>query len=72
MIPAIQVGAHGYLLKDIAPDRLIQAIRDSYRGEVQLHQNAAKQLMSTVAQKEVAADIPSSWFAQHPSASILN
>ena len=56
VIPAIQAGAHGYLLKDIAPDRLVQAIRNAYRGEVQLHPNAAKQLMSVVAQKEVAAN----------------
>lgn len=56
VIQAIQAGAHGYLLKDIAPDKLLQAIRSAYRGEVQLHPHAAKQLMSVVAQKEVAAD----------------
>lgn len=56
VIPAIQAGAHGYLLKDIAPDMLVQAIRNAYRGEVQLHPNAAKQLMSVVAQKEVGAN----------------
>jgi NarL family two-component system response regulator LiaR len=56
VIPAIQAGAHGYLLKDIAPDRLVQAIRNAYLGEVQLHPNAAKQLMSLVALKEVAAN----------------
>lgn len=60
VIPAIQAGAHGYLLKDIAPDKLIQAIRDAYRGEVQLHPNAAKQLMSAVAHKELAAEVHSS------------
>lgn len=56
VIPAIQAGAHGYLLKDIAPDKLVQAIRNAYRGEVQLHPKAAKQLMSVVAQKDVVAD----------------
>jgi NarL family two-component system response regulator LiaR len=60
VIPAIQAGAHGYLLKDIAPDKLVQAIRNAYRGEVQLHPNAAKQLMSVVAQKDVVADHHSS------------
>jgi DNA-binding NarL/FixJ family response regulator len=54
VVPAIQAGAHGYLLKDIAPDKLVQAIRNAYRGEVQLHPNVAKQLMSTVAQKDMA------------------
>jgi NarL family two-component system response regulator LiaR len=60
VIPAIQAGAHGYLLKDIAPDKLVQAIRNAYRGEVQLHPNAAKQLMSAFVHKEAAADIRSS------------
>jgi len=60
VVPAIQAGAHGYLLKDIAPDQLIQAIRNAYRGEVQLHPSAAQQLMSAVAHKEMAADVRSS------------
>jgi len=55
VIPAIQAGAHGYLLKDIPPDQLIRAIRNAYRGEVQLHPNAAKQLMSAVAQRDARA-----------------
>ena len=52
VVPAIQAGAHGYLLKDIAPGQLIQSIRNAHRGEVQLHPNAAQQLMSVIAQKE--------------------
>ena len=59
VIPAFQAGAHGYLLKDISPDQLIQAIRNAYQGEVQLHPNVAKQLMSAVAHKELAADVGS-------------
>jgi NarL family two-component system response regulator LiaR len=55
VVPAIQAGAHGYLLKDIAPGQLVQAIRNAYRGEVQLHPNIAKQLMSAVAQKDTAS-----------------
>jgi DNA-binding NarL/FixJ family response regulator len=57
VIPAIQAGAHGYLLKDIAPDQLVRAIRNAYRGEVQLHPNAAKQLISAVAQKDEGSDV---------------
>lgn len=56
VVPAIQAGAHGYLLKDIAPDRLVQAIRNAYRGEAQLHPNVAKQLMSAVAQRDMSSD----------------
>jgi len=59
VVPAIQAGAHGYLLKDIAPDKLVQAIRSAHRGEVQLHPSAAKQLMSAVAQKDPGGDIRS-------------
>jgi NarL family two-component system response regulator LiaR len=59
VIPAIQAGAHGYLLKDIPPDQLIEAIRNAYRGEVQLHPNVAKQLMSAVAQKDTVAAVRS-------------
>jgi NarL family two-component system response regulator LiaR len=60
VVPAIQAGAHGYLLKDIPPDKLIQAIRGAYHGEVQLHPNAAKQLMSAVAQKDSGSGAHSS------------
>jgi len=56
VLPAIRAGAQGYLLKDISPDKLIQAIRNAHRGEVQLHPNVAKHLMSAVAQKDAASD----------------
>jgi DNA-binding NarL/FixJ family response regulator len=45
------------LLKDIAPEQLVQALRNAYRGEVQLHPNAAKQLMSAVAQKDAGSAV---------------
>ncbi len=50
ILPAIQAGAHGYLLKDIAPQALAQAIRGAFAGEVQLHPTAAKKLMEVAAQ----------------------
>lgn len=49
VIPAIQAGAQGYLLKDIAPNDLVQAVREAYRGQVQLHPDIAKKLMSAIA-----------------------
>jgi NarL family two-component system response regulator LiaR len=49
VVPAIRAGAQGYLLKDISPDGLAQAIYDAYRGEVQLHPKAAQKLMSAVS-----------------------
>jgi NarL family two-component system response regulator LiaR len=45
IFPAIKAGALGYLLKDSAPQELIQAIRDVYRGESYLHQAVARKLM---------------------------
>jgi DNA-binding NarL/FixJ family response regulator len=52
VIPAIRAGAHGYLLKDIAPNELVQAVRDAFEGKVQLHPEIARKLMSAVAAEE--------------------
>jgi NarL family two-component system response regulator LiaR len=52
VVPAIRAGAQGYLLKDIAPSELVQAVRAAYVGQVQLHPEAARKLMSAVAAKE--------------------
>ena len=49
VFPAIRAGAQGYLLKDIHPDDLVQAVRDAYQGKVQLHPDIARKLMSAVA-----------------------
>lgn len=54
VLPAIQAGAYGYLLKDIAPHALAQAIRGAFAGEVQLHPRAAQQLMTAAAQAQPA------------------
>ncbi len=54
VVPAIKAGAQGYLLKDISPDELVQALFGAYLGEVQLHPKAAKRLMSAVSQQEFA------------------
>ncbi len=52
VLPAIRAGAYGYLLKDIPPNELVQAVREAYLGKVQLHPEVAKKLMSAVAGKE--------------------
>lgn len=49
VLPAIRAGAQGYLLKDIPPAELVQAVREVYLGKVQLHPEVAKKLMSVVA-----------------------
>jgi NarL family two-component system response regulator LiaR len=55
VFPAIRAGAQGYLLKDIAPDDLVQAVRAVYLDQVQLHPEVARKLMSAVAAKEEPA-----------------
>jgi NarL family two-component system response regulator LiaR len=56
VLPAIRAGAQGYLLKDIPPDELIRAIREAYLGNVQLHPDIARKLMSAVAAQEVTGN----------------
>ena len=49
VFPAIRAGAQGYLLKDIQPRDLVQAIRETYQGKAQLHPDVARRLMAAVA-----------------------
>ncbi len=49
VIHAIQAGAFGYLLKDVAPDELVDAIRAASRGESRLHPDVAQKLMRQIA-----------------------
>jgi len=60
VFPAIQAGASSYLLKDVSPDELVDAIRAAYRGEPRLHPDVAKKLMEAMR-----APLSSS---SHPSA----
>ncbi|CAM2946948.1 response regulator transcription factor [Paenibacillus sediminis] len=52
VLPAIRAGAKGYLLKDIEPEELVHSIRRVYQGQVELHPEAASQLMDMVAHPE--------------------
>lgn len=49
VFPAIRAGAQGYLLKDIQPRDLVQAIRETYLGKAQLHPDIARRLMTAVS-----------------------
>ena len=42
LLPAIRAGAQGYLLKDILPNELVQAVRSAYLGKVQFHPEIAR------------------------------
>ena len=58
VVPAIQAGAAGYLLKDVAPDVLAEAIRAVHRGEARLHPRVAQTLMIQVGQGEHSGPDP--------------
>jgi NarL family two-component system response regulator LiaR len=43
--PALAAGASGYLLKDVTPGELVQAIRTVYQGKAELHPEVAKRII---------------------------
>ena len=49
VILAIQAGAVSFLLKDVTPEDLIEAIRAAYQGEARLHPTVMRKLMNQVA-----------------------
>lgn len=53
VFPAIQAGASSYLLKDVSPDDLIEAIRAAHRGEARLHPDVARKLMEQIARQTI-------------------
>ena len=55
VFPAIKAGASGYLLKDVSPADLANAIRAVHAGETHLHPEITKKLMDQVAGSTTAA-----------------
>lgn len=55
-LPAIRSGAMGYLLKDIPPDELADALRATYQGQTQLHPDIAQKLMQQIQNPEDTMD----------------
>jgi NarL family two-component system response regulator LiaR len=49
IFPAIKAGATGYLLKDVSPADLANAIRAVHAGEIHLHPDVTKRLVDQVA-----------------------
>ena len=52
LFAAMEAGAAGYLLKDVAPDALASAIRDVAEGRPALHPQVARRLMRHTVQPE--------------------
>lgn len=55
VFPAIQAGASSYLLKDVSPDDLVEAIRAAYKGEVRVHPEITRRLMEQVSHQTTPA-----------------
>ncbi|NJD57792.1 MAG: DNA-binding response regulator [Anaerolineales bacterium] len=51
----IQAGAASYLLKDVSPDELVEAIRAVQRGDARLHPDITRRLMDQVSQVNSAS-----------------
>jgi len=56
LYPAIRAGAAAYLLKDVGPQQLAEAIRAAARGEMHLHPEVTRRLMSGIAGGEAEAE----------------
>jgi two-component system, NarL family, response regulator LiaR len=54
VIPAIQAGATSFLLKDVSPVDLLEAIRAAYHGEARLHPAVMRMLMDQVSAQPAA------------------
>jgi len=59
VLPALKAGASGYILKDVEPDQLVEAIRSAYKGNIQLHPDIANALLSQTLPEEEKEEEPS-------------
>ncbi|HSQ27541.1 MAG TPA: response regulator transcription factor [Anaerolineales bacterium] len=60
VISAIQLGANGVMLKDSAPEQLINSIRDVVHGKSALHPSVAHELMVKFQQSAAATPVDDS------------
>ncbi len=57
VFPAIKAGADGYLLKDVSPNDLVEAIKSVYAGKPALHPDVAQKLMVSFSSGRGAATV---------------
>jgi DNA-binding NarL/FixJ family response regulator len=53
ILPAIQAGAAGYLLKNVEPQELARAVRAAHAGEALIDPTVAARLVDTLAKEDV-------------------
>lgn len=58
IVPAIQAGATSFLLKDVTPDALVDAIRAAHQGESRLNPQITKKLMEKVTNQLESMESP--------------
>ncbi|MGZ6640705.1 MAG: response regulator [Solirubrobacteraceae bacterium] len=56
LLPALQAGAAGYLLKDVAPKELARAIRAAHDGEALLDPGVAARLLDAMARRPARSE----------------
>ncbi len=61
IFPAIRAGALSYLLKDVAPEELAQAVRMAARGEAMLHPRVAARLMAELQAARHGPETPAAF-----------
>ncbi len=55
LMPAIEAGAAGYLLKNVEPAELARAVRAAHAGEAMLDPTVAERLVQTLARRPASA-----------------
>ncbi len=58
LVDTLAAGVDGYILKDVEPDELAQAIRAVARGEAYLHPAVARRLLDRLATRPMASPPP--------------
>ena len=56
VLPALEAGASSYLLKDVSPEELVEAIRALHRGEPRLHPDALRKVMEAAMGPQAGED----------------
>jgi NarL family two-component system response regulator LiaR len=58
IFPALEAGASSYLLKDVTPENLVEAVRATCHGETRLHPEVAKKLMARAVHPPCRESLP--------------